>query len=75
MAVLLIAVSQGLTNDGSEVFLIKLKRVFSRVYLNRLVDCFWPSVSRLRNWKMWSEVMEATSIPSKWEFTLSRKSR
>ena len=36
--------SQGLTNDGSTVFLMKLKRVLRRMYLKRLVVCFWPSV-------------------------------
>jgi len=38
-----------LTKDGSEEFLIKLKRVFNRIYLKRLVDCFCPSASWVKN--------------------------
>ena len=35
--------SQGFAIFESDVFFMKLKKVFRTVYLNRLVDCFWPS--------------------------------
>ena len=41
-------VSQGFAIFEAVVVFMKLKKVFRMVYLNRLVDCFWPSQSSVK---------------------------
>ena len=40
--------SQGFAIFASVAVFMKLKKVFRTVYLNRLVDCFWPSQSSVK---------------------------
>jgi len=53
--------SQGYVIFESVVFFVKLKKVFRTVYLNRLVDCFWPSQSSVKKVRTVSELIDSIS--------------
>ena len=53
--------SQGFAIFEAVVVFMKLKKVFRMVYLNRLVDCFWPSQSSVKKVRTVSGLIDSIS--------------